>query len=105
VAAKPILVEVAYAAQPRAAEPPRAIVKQYRLDPPATLADALRLAAADAEFRGVDIANAPVGVFGKLASADQWLNDGDRIEIYRPLTADPKVARRQRAQEQRRRRQ
>jgi uncharacterized protein len=95
--AKPILVEVVYA------EPAGAIVKAYRLDEKATVADAIRLAAADAEFRGLDIADAAVGVFGKLAGAEQRLQDGDRIEIYRALTADPKVVRRQRAKEQRRR--
>lgn len=94
---KPIVVEIAYA------EPRRAVVKEYRLDSTATVADAIRLAAADSAFFGVDIANGTVGVFGKLAAADQKLNDGDRIEIYRPLAADPKVARRNRAKEQRRR--
>jgi hypothetical protein len=94
---KPIIVEVVYA------EPRRAIVKSYSLDPAARVADALRLAAADAAFSGVDIARAPVGVFGKPAAVDQTLEDGDRIEIYRPLAADPKVARRNRAKEQRRR--
>jgi putative ubiquitin-RnfH superfamily antitoxin RatB of RatAB toxin-antitoxin module len=41
-------------------------------------------------------------VFGKAVSADQGLGEGDRVEIYRPLTADPKTARRQRARQQRR---
>jgi len=97
VDSKRIVVEIVYA------EPRRAIVKSYGLGPAATVADALRLAAADAAFSGVDIAHAPVGVFGKPAAADQTLEDGDRIEIYRPLAADPKVARRNRAKEQLRR--
>ena len=91
---QPIVVEVVYA------EAGRAIVKTYGLAPAATIADALRLAAADASFSGVDIAHAPVGVFGKPAAADRILEDGDRIEIYRPLAADPKVARRNRAKAQ-----
>jgi uncharacterized protein len=95
---EPILVEVAYA------EPRRAIVKAYRLVPPATVADALRLAAADVDFLGVDVAHSPVGVFGRVVRPEQYLDDGDRIEIYRPLTADPKVARRNRAKQQSRRR-
>ena len=89
-----ILIEVVYA------EPARALAKQYRLDAPATIADALRRAAADPDFHCVDVARAAVGVFGKAASADQGLNDGDRVEIYRPLVADPKIARRERAQQQ-----
>ena len=38
-----------------------------------------------------------VGIFGQLATLDTQLQDNDRIEIYRPLTADPKTARRLRA--------
>ena len=37
------------------------------------------------------------GIFGRRVSADQRLEDGDRIEIYRPLQADPQMARRARA--------
>jgi len=90
----PILVEVSYA------EPLRAVVKTYRLVPPATVADVLQLAAADAAFSGVDIAHSQVGVFGRLVRRDQALGEGDRIEIYRPLAADPKSARRARAKGQ-----
>jgi hypothetical protein len=43
------------------------------------------------------LAGAKVGIFGKVVSADALLNDGDRVEIYRPLTIDPKDARRRRA--------
>lgn len=39
------------------------------------------------------------GVFGKLAKLDQQLSPRDRIEIYRPLIADPKAVRKQRAAE------
>ena len=38
-----------------------------------------------------------VGVYGRTASANTILKDGDRVEIYRPLVADPKQARRRRA--------
>lgn len=38
-----------------------------------------------------------VGIYGKLCSEDTVLQDGDRIELYRPLRADPKEARRNRA--------
>jgi len=38
-----------------------------------------------------------VGVFGRACGLDDMVRDGDRIEIYRPLTIDPKEARRQRA--------
>ena len=38
-----------------------------------------------------------VGIFGELAGLDDSLRDGDRVEIYRPLLADPKAMRRERA--------
>lgn len=40
-----------------------------------------------------------LGIFGKLTKADAVLRDKDRIEIYRPLIADPKEVRRKRAEE------
>jgi uncharacterized protein len=88
-------VEIAYA------EPQRAIVKLLRLAPGSRVADAMGLAALDPDFAGVDLANAAVGIFGKPARADHALQDGDRIEIYRPLAADPKAARRARVQQAR----
>jgi len=45
----------------------------------------------------VDIATAPLGVFGEHVTDDAVLQDGDRVEIYRPLQQDPKELRRRRA--------
>lgn len=42
-------------------------------------------------------AHAGVAVYGDIAAADQRLRDGDRVELLRPLTIDPKEARRRRA--------
>ena len=89
----PLRVEVAYA------EPQRAIVKSLRLAAGSRISDALRMAALDPDFAGVDLANAVVGIFGTLTRTDHPLQEGDRIEIYRPLAADPKAARRARAKE------
>jgi putative ubiquitin-RnfH superfamily antitoxin RatB of RatAB toxin-antitoxin module len=86
-----VLIEVAYA------EPLRSIVKTYRLLEGARVADALAEAAADPDFTGVELMKSPVGIFGRLTRGDQELNDGDRVEIYRPLAHDPKLARRARA--------
>ncbi len=88
-----IHVEVAYA------EPERVILKFLRMDPTSTVADALRRAAEDADFEGIDLTRAPVGIFGRLVRREQGLRDGDRVEIYRPLSEDPKAARRARAQQ------
>jgi uncharacterized protein len=87
----PIGVEIAYA------QPLGSIVKPLTLAEGALVKEALALAARDADFAGVDLANSPVGIFGKPVSREQALKDGDRIEIYRALAADPKAARRARA--------
>ncbi|MCZ6525637.1 MAG: RnfH family protein [Gammaproteobacteria bacterium] len=48
----------------------------------------------------IDLAVNKIGVFSKLRDLDSVVRDGDRIEIYRPLIADPKDARRARAARQ-----
>ena len=86
-----ICVEIVYA------QAQRSISKSLRLSTGATITDALRSASVDPDFQGVDLTNAAVGIFGKVAHRDQPLEDGDRIEIYRPLLEEPKLARRKRA--------
>ena len=44
----------------------------------------------------IDTTNAVCGIWGRVVTPDQLLRDGDRLELYRPLTVDPKVARRER---------
>jgi putative ubiquitin-RnfH superfamily antitoxin RatB of RatAB toxin-antitoxin module len=84
-------IEIVYA------QPQRAIVKLLKMAPGSLVGDALVQAAREAEFFGLDLASAPVGIFGKLARREQTLKDGDRIEIYRPLMEEPKAARRTRS--------
>ena len=62
-----------------------------------TLAEALDQSALADSFEGFEVDLNRVGIFGQKASPDQILRDGDRVEIYRPLIADPKEVRRQRA--------
>ncbi len=95
MSAAPIRIEIAYA------EPHRAIVKALSLAAGSRIADALRVAALDPDFSGVDLVNSPLGVFGRVAGKEYVLKEGDRIEIYRPLAADPKAARRSRVQQAR----
>lgn len=73
--------------------------KQVRLDVElpdgATVEDAIARSGLLRRFPAIDLATQKVGIFGKLARLDAVLEDGDRVEIYRPLTCDPKtVARR-----------
>lgn len=51
------------------------------------------------KFPDLDLAAHKLGIFGKLSKSDAVLRDKDRIEIYRPLLADPKEVRRRRAEE------
>lgn len=74
----------------------RSTAKSLQLAHGAMICDALAAVASDPQFLGLDLANSPVGVFGKVAHRDQILNDGDRVEIYRPLLEEPKLARRKR---------
>lgn len=50
-----------------------------------------------ARFPEIDLPNARLGLFSRPVAYDEPLRDGDRVEIYRPLQADPKQVRRQRA--------
>ena len=63
----------------------------------ATLADAIAASGLPEIFEGFEVDPSMVGIFSEKASLDQVLRDGDRVEIYRPLIADPKEVRRQRA--------
>lgn len=72
------------------------------LEPGATVASALAASGLAQALAGVDLARATVGVFGKRVSRTHRLADGDRVEIYRPLTFDPKDSRRRRAQHRQR---
>ena len=64
----------------------------------ATVADALARVAEALEFANLDLDAMPVGIYGRVvADRGQRLNEGDRIELYRPLTVDPMTARRRRA--------
>ena len=51
------------------------------------------------KFPEIDLSVNQIGIFGKLTQLDHVMRERDRIEIYRPLIADPKEIRRQRAAE------
>jgi hypothetical protein len=62
-----------------------------------TIADAIERSGIMQRFPEIDLDVNKVGVFGKVAKLDTPLADGDRVEIYPPLIADPKQARKARA--------
>lgn len=61
------------------------------------LAEAITLSGLPEKFEGFELDLTRVGIFSQKASPEQVLLAGDRVEIYRPLIADPKEVRRQRA--------
>ena len=76
-------------------------VVNLRLPPGATAADAVRLSGLCERFASIDPAGNRLGIFGQLCAPETRLREGDRVEIYRPLQADPKEARRRRARDKR----
>jgi putative ubiquitin-RnfH superfamily antitoxin RatB of RatAB toxin-antitoxin module len=72
-----------------------------KLDVPqsSTIGDAIKLSGLLEKHPEIDLEKGKFGLFGKLSKTDTVLREKDRIEIYRPLLADPKEVRRKRAEE------
>lgn len=92
-----IRVEIVYA---RSEEQ---VVVELTLPAHAPLRSAIERSGLLERFPEIDLDVQPVGIFGAKVALDRPLVDGDRVEIYRPLAADPKAARRRRAGQARRR--
>jgi putative ubiquitin-RnfH superfamily antitoxin RatB of RatAB toxin-antitoxin module len=90
-----ITVSIVYSPAPR-----QVFEEQLVLDDGATAWQAVMASGLLAAFPELDLGHLPVGVWGRKAAAGQVLRDRDRIEIYRPLQVDPKVARRERFRRQ-----
>jgi putative ubiquitin-RnfH superfamily antitoxin RatB of RatAB toxin-antitoxin module len=91
--AEQIDVEVAYAL------PENQTILKLRVPAGTTIEQAVRESAILERYPEIDLAINQVGIFGKLNKLDAPLRNGDRVEIYRPLIADPKEVRKQRAAE------
>ena len=71
-----------------------------RLSEGITVAEAIAASGITQKYPDLDInGKNKIGIFARLVKSDTVLRDRDRIEIYRPLIADPKAVRRQRAEE------
>ena len=88
-----INIEVVYAL------PNEQILLRQQVPAGATVAEAIHTSGVLDKHPEIDLANNKLGIFGKLTKADAVVRDKDRIEIYRPLIADPKEVRRKRAEE------
>ena len=89
--ASTIPVEVAYAL------PDKQAIVPLQVPRGTTAQGAVALSGIEEQFPGLATAGADLGVFGKAVEPERKLEAGDRVEIYRPLLADPKEARKQRA--------
>jgi len=89
--AEKITVEVAHAL------PERQVILELSVDPGTTIEQAIRISGILEQFPEIDLNINKVGVFGKQGKPSDALHSGDRVEIYRPLIADPKEIRKQRA--------
>ena len=87
-----ITVEVAYAL------PEKQYLRRVTLDAGATVEQAIAASGLLALRTDIDLAKNKVGVYSRPVKLTDALSDGDRVEIYRPLIADPKELRRQRAE-------
>lgn len=88
------VLRVAVACSPAAGQ---AVETSLNVAAGATVLDAIRASAMLERFPGVDLSSRCVGIWGRPCDLATTLADGDRVEIYRPLTIDPKEARRKRA--------
>ena len=87
----PLQVTVVYSHTPR-----HVVELVVQVPATSTLQQALVLSGVLGQYPDLGVGTPDVGVWGKVADITQHLQNGDRIEIYRPLTVDPKVARRTR---------
>ncbi len=88
-----ITVEIVYAA------PQRQALYRVEMGAERTVRAAIEASGVLNDFPDIELSRNRVGIFSRLVPLDTPLRDGDRVEIYRPLQADPKEARRRRAEQ------
>lgn len=91
MAADKILIEVAYA------EPHKQSILKVEVEKGSTVQTAINQSGILTLFPQINLAKQKVGIFSKTCELSDAVQQGDRIEIYRPLTIDPKEARRAKA--------
>ena len=86
-------IEVAYALRHKQT------LLNIEVDENASVEDAIQQSNILKKYPEINLKKNKVGIFGKITSLDVKLREKDRVEIYRPLIADPKEVRKQRAAE------
>lgn len=87
-----IIIEVVYAL------PTKQTLLQVSLEQGATVEEGINASNILSAFPEIDLAKTKVGIWSRVVKLKDTLRDGDRIEIYRPLIADPKEVRKRRAE-------
>lgn len=87
-----IAVEVVYAL------PQKQYLQRVMLEEGATIEQAIQASGLLALRDDIDLGKNKVGIYSRPAKLQDIVHDGDRVEIYRPLIADPKELRRKRAE-------
>ncbi len=90
--AEHIIVEVAYAL------PDEQLILEIEVNADCQVEEAIKRSGILERYPQIDLSTDKVGIFGKMCKLNASLNHKDRIEIYRPLIADPKESRRQKAE-------
>jgi uncharacterized protein len=88
-----VTVEVAYAL------PGQQLILPVSVEPGTSLRQAIERSGILGRFPEIDLQRQKIGVFGQVRNPEAPVADGDRIEIYRSLVADPREARRRRAEQ------
>jgi len=79
------------------ATPEKQVLIKIEVPAGTTVAEAVELSGIRAEFPTLEVSPGSVGIFSQKVGLEHVLRSGDRVEIYRPLLADPKEMRKQRA--------
>lgn len=87
-----INIEVAYAL------PTKQVLIDVAIAEGATVEQAIEVSNILSQFPSIDLKKTKVGIWSRVVRLTETLKDGDRIEIYRPLIADPKEIRKRRAE-------
>lgn len=89
-----IKIEITYAF------PDHYYLKSFEVEEGTTVQTAILQSGILQQFTDIDLRENKVGIFSRSVKLTDVLNDGERVEIYRPLLADPKEIRRKRAEQQ-----
>ncbi|MGZ5028334.1 MAG: RnfH family protein [Methylobacter sp.] len=78
------------------AEADRQLWMRLEVPDDSTIEQTINLSGVLKQYPEIDLTKQKVGIFGKIAALDTTVKEGDRVEIYRQITADPQTVQRRR---------